>query len=141
VNRLLLLVAVLTFALAGCGGGSDGDGGAEPSGDGTTAAVETPEGELSVAAAKEQGGSGLTVFGTIYVRLDEWTLCHSLDETIYPPDCGPPTLRIANPVALAAVKLVEGVGQGGGLLWSARPVSVTGDVANDAITVTDVPQG
>jgi hypothetical protein len=139
VNRLALLLAVLTFALAGCGGGSGGDDGGEPAGDGTTEAVETPEGELSVAAAKEQGGSGLN--GTVFVRLDEWTLCNSLDESSYPPGCGAPSLRIANPDALAAVKLVEGVGQAGGLLWTARPVSVTGDVANDAITVTDVPKG
>jgi hypothetical protein len=141
VNRLLLIVAVLILALAGCGGGSGGDGDAEPAGDGTTEAVETPEGELSVAAAKEQGGSGLTVNGAVYVRLDEWMLCNSLDESSYPPGCGPPSLRIANPDALADVTLVEGVGQAGGLRWTASPVSVTGDVANDTITVTDVPSG
>jgi hypothetical protein len=141
MKRVTLLLAVLAFVLAGCGGGSGGDDGAEPAGNGTTESVETPEGELSVAAAKEQGGSGLTVNGIVFVRLDEWTLCNSLDESSYPPGCGPPSLRIANPDALAAVELVEGVGQAGGLLWTASPVSVTGDVANDAITVTEVAEG
>jgi len=138
MSRTLLGLS-LAVALAGCGGGGS-SGSAEPGDGATTAAVETPEGELSVAQAKEQGGTGLTVNGVVFVRLDAWSFCNSLDETIYPPGCLDPKLTIANPDALADLVLVEGVGQGFGLQWTARPVSLTGDVEGDAIQVTKAEQ-
>lgn len=134
----LLVLLALVLALAGCGGGSGGDAADEGNGEVTTPQVEAPEGELSVAQAKEQGGTGVTVNGVVFRRLEEWMMCSTLDESIYPPGCVEPTLTISNPEAVADVRLEEGVGQGAGLWWSARPVSVTGDVSGDAITVTEV---
>lgn len=137
--RPILLVALalalaFAFALAGCGGGG---GGVDEAPEAPEApAVDVPEGQLSVADAKEQGGSGVTVYGTVYVRLDDWMLCHTLDESIYPPGCVEPTLMVSNPAELSKIKLVEGVGQGAGLQWTASPVSVMGDVQGDAITIT-----
>lgn len=130
---------LLVLVLAGCGGG----GGAPDAADATEteAGPAVPAGQLSVAEAKEQGGAGLTVFGSIFVRADKWNFCHRLDEISYPPECFGATLRIANPTALEAVKLTEGIGQASGLLWTESPISLTGDVQGDAITVNEVPQG
>jgi hypothetical protein len=136
MKRVALLVAAFALACAGCGGGSDE--GAEPAEGGTTTAAGGAEGELSVAQAKENGGTGLMVRAFVFVRDDEWLLCNTFDETSYPPVCLEPTLTIANPDAVAAVKLAEGVGQAGGLRWSERPVSLTGDVQGDAVTVSEV---
>lgn len=134
-----LTIVVLLLALAGCGGnGGAGDAGAPTD---TEAGPAVPAGQLSVAEAKEQGGAGLTVFGSIFVRADKWNFCHRLDEISYPPECFGATLRIANPTALEAVKLTEGIGQASGLLWTGSPISLTGDVQDDAITVKEVPQG
>jgi hypothetical protein len=47
-------------------------------------------------------------------------------------------LNVANPPALADVKLAEGIGQAGGLRWAERPVSLTGDVEGDAVTVSEI---
>jgi hypothetical protein len=80
----------------------------------------------------------VTVNGIVYRRLEEWMFCNTLDESLYPPGCGQPSLAIANPDAVADVKLEMGVGQGAGLWWSPRPVSLTGDVAGDAITVSEI---
>jgi hypothetical protein len=138
VRRSILALA-LAAALGGCGGGSNDSGGGDDGGAEVAAPqVQTPEGELSVAQAKEQGGTGITVNGTVYRRLDVWSLCHTLDESLYPPGCGQPTLTISNPDAVADVRLEEGVGQGAGLWWTPRPVSLTGDVSGDAITVSEV---
>lgn len=136
-RTLLLLAAVLAFALAGCGGGSD-DGGAGGDAAGTAAeTADMPSGPLSVAAAKERGGAGLTVRGFVFVDGNDWRLCNSLEPS-FPPLCIEPALQIANPDALAQVDLEEGLGQAGGLSWSERAVSLTGDVEGDAITVSEV---
>ena len=91
VRRPLIALAV-ALLLAGCGGGSNDSGGGDDGGAQVEAPpVETPEGELSVAQAKEQGGTGVTVNGTLFRRLDEWMVCHDLDESIYPPGCVEPT--------------------------------------------------
>lgn len=136
-----LLALLLALALAGCGGGSGGGDAADEPANGTEPQVEAPEGELSVAQAKEQGGRGITVNGIVYRRLEEWMLCNSLDESLYPPGCSEPSLEIANPPLLASLTLVEGIGQGAGLLWTARPVSLTGNVEGETIIVTQVPTG
>ena len=132
------IVLVLAALLAGCGGGSNDSGGGDDGGEVAAPQVETPEGELSVAQAKEQGGTGITVNGTVFRRLEAWMVCHALDESIYPPGCVEPTLKISNPDAVADVKVEEGVGQGAGLWWTTQPVSLTGDVSGDAITVSEV---
>jgi hypothetical protein len=134
--RPTLIVVAIALTLAGCGGG----GGGGDAGDTTEAEAgpAVPAGQLSVAEAKEQGGAALTVFGSIFVRADEWNFCHRLDEISYPPECFGATLRIANPTALESVKLTEGIGQASGLLWTESPVSLTGDVSGDAITVSEV---
>jgi len=130
-----IALVALVLALGGCGGGSGGS--ADDDGV-TTPAVTAPEGELSVAQAKEQGGTGLKVNGVVYVRLEEWSFCNALDQTVYPPGCLEPTLKIANPDALADLKLEQGIGQGAGLQWSARRVSLTGDVEGDAFQVSEI---
>jgi hypothetical protein len=136
MRRAAVLLAAVALVLAGCGGGA-GDGG-EPAAEETTTAPAGAEGELSVAQAKESGGDGLTVRGFVFARdEDDWVLCNRL-ESSYPPLCIEPTLKIANPDALADVPLAEGIGQAGGLRWSEQPVSLTGDVQGDAITVSEI---
>lgn len=134
-RTLTVAVLALGLALGGCGGGGSSDAGDDV---GTTAAVKTPEGELSVAQAKEQAGTGLKINGVVFVRLEEWFFCNALDQTIYPPGCLDPKLKITNPVALADLRLEQGVGQGAGLQWSTRRVSLTGAVEGDNLLVSEL---
>lgn len=120
---------MLVLALTGCGGGSSEDGGANG---GTTGAAGGPEGELSVAQAREAGGD-VTVRGYVLV-LNAPMLCNGLDTTSYPPACVNPSLTIANPDALADVELV----QAAGAEFASKPVVVKGTVAGDSITVDEV---
>jgi hypothetical protein len=136
MRRAAVLLAAVALVLAGCGGGSDGG---EPAAEETTTApAGGAEGELSVAQARENGGTGLKIRGFVFVRDEDWLLCNGLDGSSYPPVCLEPTLSIANPDALADVKLAEGIGQAGGLRWAERPVSLTGDVQGDAVTVSEI---
>jgi hypothetical protein len=138
MRRAAVVSAVLAFVLTGCGGGSS-NGGDEAAGGETTTAAGGAAGELSVAQAKENGGTGLQIRGFVFAREDDdWRLCNGLDTTSYPPICLEPSLKIANPAAVANVKLSEGIGQAGGLRWAARPVSLTGDVEGDAVTVSEI---
>lgn len=137
MRRAAVLLAAIALALAGCGDGA-GDGGEPAAGETTTAPAGGAEGELSVAQAKDSGGTGLKVRGFVFVRDDEWLLCNGFDQTSYPPLCLEPSLKIANPAAVADVKLAEGIGQAGGLRWTEQPVSLTGDVQGDAITVSEI---
>ncbi len=138
--RNALLVLLLIVLIAGCGGnGGTGDDAPEP--EPPAAGPMVPEGQLSVADAKKQGGAGLRIYTWVLVRAETWLLCNRLDQTSYPPECVAPTLTIANPVTLEALKLTKGIGQAGGLLWTESPVSVTGDVEGDMVTVKNVAQG
>ena len=138
MRRAAVVSMVLAFALSGCGGGSS-DGGGAANGE-TTGAAGGAQGELSVAQAKENAGTGLKIRGFVFVHEDEnnWLLCNGLDTTSYPPICLEPSLKVANPAALADVKLSKGIGQAGGQSWATRPVSLTGDVAGDAVTVSEL---
>jgi hypothetical protein len=135
MRRAAVLLAAVALVLVGCGGGDGGEPAAEET---ATAPAGGAESELSVAQAKESGGTGLKIRAFVFVRDEEWFLCNGLDETSYPPICGEPSLKIANPDAVASVKLAEGIGQAGGLRWAEQPVSLTGDVQGDAVTVSEV---
>jgi hypothetical protein len=138
MRRAAILFAVLAFALPGCGGGSS-DGGGDAGGGETTSAAGGGEGPVSVAQAKIQGGMGLKIRGFIFFQEpDEWLLCNELDTGSYPPICIDPSLKVTNPAALADVKLSKGIGQAGGLEWATVPVSLTGDVEGDAVTVSEI---
>lgn len=129
MRRAAVVSAVLVLAFSGCGGGSSGDDGA--AGEETSAAGGT-EGELSVAQAREAGGN-VTVRGYVLV-LNAPTLCNGLDTSSYPPACVSPSLEIANPPALADVKLE----QAAGAEFARKPVVVKGTVTGDSITVDEV---
>jgi hypothetical protein len=124
-------VLALALALSGCGGGSSDDGGGAAGGETTTAAGGA-EGELSVAQAREAGGA-VTVRGYIHV-LTTPMLCNGLDTSSFPPACVGPTLKISNPAAIADVQLE----QGQGTEFARKPVTVTGTVNDDSITVEEV---
>lgn len=135
MTRAALVAAVLAVALAGCGGGSSDDGG-QAGGETTTAASgDGPAGELSVAQAKEAGGD-VTVRGYLHV-LTGPALCNGLDTSSFPPACVQPSLKIANPDALAQVQLE----QVQGAEFVRKPVTVTGTVAGDSITVDEITTG
>jgi hypothetical protein len=141
MRRAAIVSAVLAFALSGCGGGSsdDGGGGGDAEGGETTSEAGGGEGPLSVAQAEVEGGTGLQIRGFVFLREpDEWLLCNELDTGSYPPVCIDPALKVTNPAALADVKLSKGIGQAGGLQWAPVPVSLTGDVEGDAVTVSEI---
>jgi hypothetical protein len=129
MRRAAVASAVLALALSGCGGGSSDDGGA---GGETTTAAGGAEGELSVAQAREAGGA-VTVRGYVHV-LTVPMLCNGLDTSSFPPACVGPTLKIANPAAIADVQLE----QVQGTEFARKPVTVTGTVNDDSITVEEV---
>jgi hypothetical protein len=137
MRRAAIVSAVLAFALSGCGGSSDGGG--DAGGGETTSAAGGGEGPISVAQAKEAGGTGVQIRGFVFLREpDEWFLCNELDTGSYPPVCIEPSLKVTNPAALAEVKLSKGIGQAGGLQWATVPVSLTGDVEVNAVTVSEI---
>lgn len=138
MRRAAVVSVVLAFALSGCGGGSS-EGGGDAGGEETTSAAGG-EGPISVSQAKEQGGgTSLQIRGFVYFREpDEWFLCNELDTGSYPPVCIDPALKVTNPASLADVKLSKGIGQAGGLQWATVPVSLTGDVQGDAVTVSEI---
>jgi hypothetical protein len=131
MRRAAVASAVLALALSGCGGGSADDGG-EPAGGETTTAAGGAEGELSVAEAREAGGA-VTVRGYVHV-LTEPMLCNGLDTSSFPPACVGPTLKIANPAAIADLQLE----QVQGTEFARKPVKATGTVNGDSITVEEV---
>ena len=138
MRRAAIVSAVLAFALSGCGGGSS-DGGGDTGGGETTSAAGGGEGPVSVAQAEVEGGKGLQIRGFVFLREpNEWLLCNELDTGSYPPVCIDPALKVTNPAALADVKLSKGIGQAGGLQWAPLPVSLTGDVEGDAVTVSEI---
>jgi hypothetical protein len=130
MRRAAVASAVLALALTGCGGGSSDNGGEPAAGETTTAGGA--EGELSVGEAREAGGT-VTVRGYVHV-LTAPTLCNGLDTSSYPPACIGPTLKIANPPAIADVELE----QVQGTEFARKPVVVTGTVTDDSITVQEV---
>ena len=130
MRRAAVASAVLALALSGCGGGSSDDGGDAAGGETTTAGGA--EGELSVAQAREAGGA-VTVRGYVH-DLSVPMLCNGLETSSFPPACIGPTLRIANPAAIVDVELEEVQGTE----FARKPVTVTGTVNGDSITVEEV---
>ena len=116
------LLSVL--ALAGCGGGSDGE--AQTATRGPSAGVPIPRGGLTVSEAIASDLEGpLQVKG--YVIGDR--LCEAILES-HPPQCGQPWLRIEGEVD-------ADFEEEGGVRWTDEQLSVLGEVEDGVIRISE----
>lgn len=113
-----LAALVTAAALAGCGGGSEGE-------QAPSAGAPIPGGGLSVGEAIASDLDGpLMVRGYLIERDGELRLCEAILESS-PPQCGEPSLRVegARPAA------------------SEEPASILGEVEDGVITVSETAIG
>ena len=106
--------------VAGCGG----DGG-EPG------ARDRP---LTVEEALRADDGRLTVRGTLFADVRGVRLCNTILES-HPPQCGQPSLRVRG-LDLVGVSNME---QAKGVGWTAREVTLAGDLAGGVLTVRTSP--
>lgn len=108
-----------SLALAGCGGGADGDGS-------PAAGAPIPGGGLTVSEAISSDLEGpLQVRGYVV----DGRLCEALLES-HPPQCGQPSLGIEGDVD-GDFEEAEGV------RWTADQVSVLGEVESGVIRISE----
>jgi hypothetical protein len=115
--RLLLALAALTVALAGCGSDES-----EPGGAPTTPTATTP-------TARETEFTGYLVQSGGEARI-----CDALAES-YPPQCGGRSYRLMGFDA----RSVSGVEQANGVSWTQQQVTVRGVITDDGETVVVSP--
>lgn len=113
--RVLVLVLVLACAaVGGCAGSRSGSGRS-----------------VREATAAERGQAGdQSVRGFVVAAAGEVRVCDEILES-YPPQCGPDSLLVTgvDPAALPEVRRAEGI------VWTDRPVTLTGTVADGVLTV------
>lgn len=86
-----------------------------------------------VSAVVEGGVTGeVTVTGSLLVDGKEARLCSALAES-FPPQCGEPSLVVKN----LDRSEFPGLSREGDVVWTDRPVELTGTVAGGELTVTD----
>ncbi len=123
--RALVLIHVLAFALAGCGGAeSDRDADAPATTASPSLGAPIPSGGLSIEEARASKLEGpLMVRGYLIERDGALRLCEAILESS-PPQCGEPSL------------LVEGLADA-----SQERVSLLGEVDDGTIVVSSTAQG
>ena len=136
------LIAVLSFALAACGGSADDA--AVPATDATTAGTGSQTGPpsagigpgLTVSEARATDAEGpLLVRGALVVEGGTARLCERLAESA-PPQCGGDALEVEG----LDVSTIEALQSSGDVQW-ADQVKILGDVDGDRLIVSPTTTG
>ena len=111
-------LTVAALALAGCGGGGS---------------AASPDAVLTVAEALDTEGT-VRVRGTLIADARGVRLCSAILES-HPPQCGQPSLRVRglDIVGVSNMEQAKGVG------WTAREVTLVGEVAGAVLSVRTSP--